>query len=143
MLAISRAHERKPHERRTIEIKPLGAIRFDEAFEPLAPLAFPQCAPIEALDRNVHMGEHILCGDVFPAKAGSQDGVAVGYPLPGVDKPRFVKRLMERRDHLLDVDAGMSVADGMEQHARLHGREFVTIDRMSRGVSYLTDRFTA
>jgi hypothetical protein len=133
MLALGGAHERKAHEGRLAKIEATGTVLLEERLKALVALGFRESAPIGPLDGNLDSIDHVLHGlyDPFPAKTAAQNRMSLGDPLPDAKEPRFVQRLVQRCDHLLDVDAGIASADGVEEHPRLHRRQFVGIDYRS------------
>jgi len=52
----------------------------------------------------------------------------LNYPLPGAKEARFVQRLVQRRDRLRDIDAGIFSAEAVEEHSRPHRRQFIGFD---------------
>src|SRR5207302_62467 len=108
-----------------------------ERLKALLALGPRDSAPIELLDGNLHSLEHLLHGlrDALPAETAAQNRMALGEALPGAQELRFVQRLVQRCDHLLDVSVGISSAEAVEQHSRLHRGQFVRIDYSSHGAS--------
>src|SRR5712664_2097052 len=135
MLALGGAHEHQAHEGRVIELEAKHAFAVQERLKPLLALSLRDSAPIEPLDGNLDSLDHVLHGlrDAFPAKTAAQNRMPLGDPLPGAKELRFVQRLVQRCDHLLDVSAGISSAEAMEEHPRLQRRQFVGIDYGSHG----------
>jgi hypothetical protein len=135
MLTLVGAHERKAHEGRPTKIEATVTVMILERLKPLVALGFRESAPIEPPDGNLDSIDHILHGfrDLFPAKTAAQNRMSLDHALPGTKEPCFVQRLVQRCDHLLDVDAGLSSADGMEEHPGLHRRQFVSLDYMRHG----------
>ena len=135
MLALGGAHERKAHEGRSTKIKATVTVMVQERLKLLVAVGFRESAPIEPLDGNLDSIDHILHGfrDPFPAKTAVKNRMSVDHALPGTKEPHFVQRFVQRCDHLLDVDAGVSSADSVEEHPSLHRRQFVGLDYMSHG----------
>jgi hypothetical protein len=77
------------------ELEAPDAFVVHERLEPLPALGFRQRAPVESLDGNLDSIDHVLhgFGDAFPPKAGAQNRVPLGHPLPGAKEVRFVQRL--------------------------------------------------
>src|SRR5439155_16149057 len=136
MLALGSANEYEAHEGRVIEIETPGTVITQERLEARPALGFRERAPIEPLDGDLDVIEHLLCGvhDAFPAEAAAQNRMSLDDPLPRANKVSFLQRLAQRRYHLLEVDATIQSADGVEQHPRLHRRQFVGIDYSSHGI---------
>lgn len=113
-----------------LEIKSTHAVPIQKRLKSLVPLGFGKSPPFELLDRNLDFVDHVLHGHLesFPAQTAAQNRMSIGYPLPSAKELYFVQRLVQRGDHLLDVNAGSPFAHGMEEHARLHRRELVGID---------------
>src|SRR5438309_2633915 len=137
MLALRGAHEHQAHERRLIELEATPALALQERLKPLLALSPRYSAPIEPLDGNLDSLEHLLHGlrDAFPAETAAQNRMALGEALPGTKELRFVQWLVQPCDHLLDVSVGISSAEAVEQHPRLHRGEFIRIDYRSHGAS--------
>src|SRR5437667_9631933 len=136
MLALAGTYERKAHEGRLIELEATGTVITQERLEARPALGFRERAPIEPLDGDLDVIEHLLCGvhDAFPAEAAAQNRMSLDDPLPRANKVSFLQRLAQRRYHLLEVDATIQSADGVEQHPRLHRRQFVGVDYSSHGI---------
>src|SRR6266849_5084573 len=97
MLFLGSAHEYEAHEGRLSEIETTGTVITQERLEALSAVGFREIAPIQPLDD----------------------------PLPRANKGSFLQRLVQRRYHLLEVDAPIHSADGVEKHSRLHRRQLV------------------
>src|ERR1700720_2364293 len=122
MLAFSGAHEREAHERRLTDIEASCAVMVQKRLKPPLPLSFRESAPIELLDGYLDSIDHVLHGfrDSLPAETRAQNRMSLRHPLPGAKEPRFIQRLVERRDDLLDVDSRVCPAGGVEEQPRLH-----------------------
>jgi len=57
--------------------------------------------------------------EVFPVKAGSEDGVSIDNPLPGCLKCLEIEIGLNSENQLLDIDAGLSIVKSMEEHSML------------------------
>src|SRR6267143_1895485 len=130
ILALAGTYERKAHEGRLIEIETPGTVITHKRLEALPAVSFREIAPIQPFDGDLDSVEHLLHGfrDTFPAIAAAQNRMSLDDPLPRANKGSFLQRLVQRRYHLLEVDAAIHSADGVEQHPRLHRREFVGVD---------------
>src|SRR5882762_5063332 len=137
MLALAGTYERKAHEGRLIELEATGTVITQERLEALAALGFRESPPIQPFDGDLDSVEHLLHGfrDAFPAIAAAQNRMSLDDPLPRANKGTFLQRLVQRRYHLLEVDAAIHSADGVEQHPRLHRRQLVGIDYTSHGAT--------
>src|SRR2546427_756674 len=126
MLALAGTYERKAHEGRLIELEATGTVITQERLEARPALGFRERAPIEPLDGDLDVIEHLLCGvhDAFPAEAAAQNRMSLDDPLPRANKVSFLQRLAQRRHHLVDVEAAIRSADAAEAHPRLHRRPF-------------------
>src|SRR6267378_3156027 len=132
ILALAGTYERKAHEGRLIEIETPGTVITHKHLEALPAVSFREIAPIQPCDGDLDSVEHLLHGfsDAFPAIAAAQDRMSLDNSLPRAKEGSFLQRLMQRRYHLLEVDAAIHSADGVEEHPRLHRREFIGIDYM-------------
>src|SRR5882762_3017546 len=137
MLALGGLHKHQAHEGRLIELEATHAFSVQERLKPLLTLSLRDSAPIEPLDGNLDSLDHLLHGlrDTLPAEAAAQNRMPLGDPLPGAKELRFVQWLVQRCDHLLYVSVGISSAEAVEQHPRLHRGQFVRIDYRSHGAS--------
>src|SRR5437773_2606551 len=137
MLVLGRVHEHEAHEGRLIEMETTGTVITQERLEALPALGFRERAPIEPLNGDLNPIEHLLhgFGDAFPEEAAAQDRMSLDDALPRANKRCFLQRLVQRRYYLLEVDAAIHSADGVEQHPRLHRRQFVGVDYVSHGTS--------
>ena len=129
------AHKHEAHERRLIEVEATDAFVVQERLKPLVSFGFGGSAPIEPLDGNLNPIDHVLhrFRDAFPAETDPHDRMSLGHPMPGAKEVRLVQRLAKYGDRLFDVDAGFSSADAVEEHSRLHRRQFVGVDYGSHG----------
>src|SRR5689334_18378530 len=96
MLALGGAHERKTHDGCLAKIEATGTVLVKERLKPLVALGFRESAPIEPLDGNLNLTDHVLhrFRDPLPAKTAAQNRMSLGHPLPGAQEPRFVQWLV-------------------------------------------------
>ena len=57
--------------------------------------------------------------EVFPVKAGSENGVSIDNPLPGCLKCLEIEIGLNGENQLLDIDTGLSIVKSMEEHSML------------------------
>src|SRR2546427_91185 len=130
ILALAGTYERKAHEGRLIEIETPGTVITHKRLEALPAVSFREIAPIQPFDGDLDSVEHLLHGfsDAFPAIAAAQDRMSLDNPLPRAKEGSFLQPLRQRRPPLLEVAAAIPPADRVEQHPRLHRRQFIGID---------------
>ena len=82
-----------------------------------------ELAPIHLSQRQFGARHHLLprLWNILPAKLRAQDGVTLDDLVPGAHEQAHVAALVQRDDDLLDIHAGLLLADSVEQHALLLG----------------------
>ncbi len=110
------------HHRSTREVERPGAIGLEPLLRARRMSVERELAPIEHRevegDRLVHLLQRL--GKSFPAKRRAQSAMARDRLAPGFLQRLARERLVELAHDLLDVDAGVSTRQMVEQHPLLH-----------------------
>ncbi|CAM4223314.1 hypothetical protein COSO111634_35310 [Corallococcus soli] len=126
---LGHPHPHHPHQRGSRQLEAAPAFVLLQPRQPGLLLLGGQVPPVMLLERQRGVRVHHLEGglQVVPHEAGAQDGVSVHHRLPRLLEQRDVHVRVDRPGALLEIEARVRRAEGMEQHALLERGERIDV----------------
>src|SRR5690606_2077888 len=128
---VGQTRQHEAAQWRACEVEARGDVFRTHALDRRTLLRRREIAPVLFTPRQLRPLEDHLDGmrETFPEERRPEDVVARDDARPGVAERANVERLFDDEAELLEVDRAGRVVEAMEEHAGLHRRQLVDVDR--------------
>jgi hypothetical protein len=125
IIALGKAENREPHERRPFKVKPVYSIQLKNGFEEkLLTLAGQPCPIlIDKGQPNVSINLLNRFPRYLPIKACSENRVSLDDAFPRLSEGRDIESFADRAGELLNVHARPRRGQTVNEHGVLNGRK--------------------